>query len=139
MKKTINYLVVVLIIVLLVGCSNEEERTEKIEAYKAETISQEDGDYKLVNSQIIMVGKDENLKVEARVIEDLYDKDGKYIKTRLLHSTTKNGDEEVYVDEPMTILLSDQHGESKQMAKELTEQEKKDIKEHILELFDSKF
>ncbi|MBB6454949.1 hypothetical protein HNQ94_003438 [Salirhabdus euzebyi] len=148
MKEIIKYLVIVLIIALLVGCVvnqnstnsvNEEEKTEKVEAYKAETVSHEEGDYKLVNSQISMFGTGENLKVEARLIEDFYDKEGNYIKTRLLHSTTQNGDEEVYIDEPMTIILSEQFGENEPMANELTEQEKEDIKEHILELFNSNF
>lgn len=86
-----------------------------------------------------MFGTGENLTVEARLIEDIYDKNGNYIKTRLLYSTTHNGEEEVNVDEPMTILLSEQFGENEPMEKELTEQEVKDVKENILELFDSNF
>lgn len=50
-EKALKLLVIVLIVSLLVGCGdNKEEKTEKIEAYKAETTSHEDGDYKLVNS-----------------------------------------------------------------------------------------
>jgi PBP1b-binding outer membrane lipoprotein LpoB len=148
MKKTSKYLVIVLIIVFLVGCEgnnnsnhkvNNEEQTEKIEAYKAKTVSHEEGDYKLVNSQILMYGSGENLKVEARLIEDLYDRDGNYIKTRLLHSTTQNGDEEAIIDEHQTILLSEQFDENEQMAKELTKQEENDIKQHILEVFKNNF
>lgn len=148
MRYVAKSLLMASIIVLLAGCgtnntsgTNEEneEKTEKIEAYIAETVSHEEGDYKLVNSQIILSGSGENIKVEARIIEDFFNEEGDHIKTRLLHSTAQNGDEEVFIDEPMTILLKNEPPENGVVSEELSTQEKAEIKNHILKVFEDKF
>jgi uncharacterized protein YcfL len=150
MKIITIYAFIVLAMLMLIGCGtksnpvtkeNDEEKVEKIEAFVANTLPYEEGDYKLVNSQTIMYGSGENLKVEARIVEDFFDKDGKYIKTRLRYSSTEKGgeDEVVFVDEPMTILLNNQHPQSSLTVKDLNDQEKEDVKDSILKIFKTEF
>jgi hypothetical protein len=143
--RQIKYFILALTTILfLIGCGAEnnsvsveknEEKTEKIEAFIAKSLPYEEGDYKLVNSQTILYGTGENLKVEARIIEDFFDKEGNYIKTRLLYSTTKNGDEELYIEKPMTVLLINKYPEISPMVKELNTRDKEEVKGNILEVF----
>jgi hypothetical protein len=145
MRFLIRNFLILTFTMFLFGCGTDNssgsyeekvDKTEKIEAFSIETVSYEEGDYKLVNSFTILSGTGSNLKVEVRKIEDFYDNEGNYIKTRLLHSTTKDGDHEVFVEEPLTILLENQPIGA---VKELSSHDKEAVKEHILAIFDKKF
>ncbi|MYL35078.1 hypothetical protein [Pontibacillus yanchengensis] len=142
-------MVCIFIIIMMVGCtsdqtSNQEVR-EKIEAYITESLEYEAGSYVKVNSQIIMSGTDEQLSVETRQIKDYFTKQGSYIKTKLIHSSTKqNSDEEEVIEkEPMTILLPVDLAldESKTFpsGEELDEKESEKVKQHIIATFDDAF
>ncbi|MCA1011584.1 DUF5052 family protein [Halobacillus halophilus] len=147
MKKFILLFVFIVPLASLWGCadgdSKENSRTEKIEAFVASTQSGEKGAYKEINSQIIMRGSGETLQVEARKIEDYYTKEGEYIKTILLHSTPKEGDVMKEVSKSLTKMIPEDFAFEQDKVlpvdHELSENEKKKLKEHIVSQFEEKF
>lgn len=116
---------------------------EKIEAFIANTMGDEEGAYKEINSQIIMEGSGELLRVEARKIEDYYSKEGDYIKTVLTHSTTKDGDVSKELKGPLATMMPEDFTFEQEaifpIQSELSTEEKGKLKKHILDEFKEKF
>ncbi|WP_181347716.1 hypothetical protein [Thalassobacillus sp. CUG 92003] len=123
--------------------SKQKSSDEKIEAYIANTQNDEKGAYKEINSQIIMRGSGDSLKIEARKIEDYYSKGGEYIKTILLHSTPEDGDVTREYDSPLTKMVQSDfvYDQDKliPIESELSGEDKEKLKEHILSNFEDKF
>ncbi|MGP4078194.1 hypothetical protein [Halobacillus sp. K22] len=148
MKKCMLILLLIGTVSILFGCSTESSSgenssDEKIEAFIAKTQGDEKGAYKEINSQIIMRGSGDLLRVEARKIEDYYSKEGKYIKTILLHSTPEDGDVTKEFNSPLTQLMPKDFVFDQDkifpVESELSGEEKEKLKEHILSQFEEKF
>ncbi|KGP73304.1 hypothetical protein [Pontibacillus yanchengensis] len=137
------------ITIMMVGCSSEQsnnqEVREKIEAYITESLEYEAGSYVKVNSQIVMRGSGELLSVETRQIKDYFTKQGSYIKTKLIRSSSdkKNDEEQVVKKGPITILLPEDFSLDESATfpsgEKLEEKEKEKVKQHILATFDEAF
>ncbi|ASF41298.1 hypothetical protein CEH05_19865 [Halobacillus halophilus] len=146
MKKGIMIVILIASLTLVTACSGGEtelDSDEKIEAFIANTLGNEEGAYKEVNSQIIMEGSGDTLEVEARKIEDYYSKQGDYIKTILTHSTTKEGDVTKELNDPLTSMIPEDFTFEEDtlfpVSSELSEEDKRQLKEHILNEFKEKF
>lgn len=142
MSKSTLLLFLVVAVISLTGCQTEDRR-EVVEAYVAEVDDPnlEVGAYKHINVITYISGKAEmrNLETTAFMIEDIYEKDGTYVETRLTYSTfaqdtMDNPDDKMMtVDEKKTILFSNEStvGDSKELSKE----QKERIKKQMLDVF----
>lgn len=142
MRKGSWLLILLMAAISLTGCQTEDRR-EVVEAYVAEVNDPnlEVGAYKNINVITYISGEAEmrNLETTAFVIEDIYEKDGTYVETRLTYSafaqdTMDNPDDTVVtVDEKKTILLSNEAtvGDSKELSKD----QKERIKQQVLDVF----
>lgn len=108
------------------------------EAYLIQAFDHEIGHYKKVNSLTLMNVKQSGIEVEAFLIEDFYDENEQYIKTKLLYSETKKGDIEVWVEEPMTIYLEDE-GFNMDLTKELTGNEQEQLIDYLIQTYEEHF
>ena len=147
MKKVVSIVFLIFSLMMIVtacaGNGAEVGEDEKIEAFIANTMGDEVGAYKAINSQIIMEGSGDLLRVEARKIEDYYSKDGEYIKTILTHSTPEDGDVTKESDEPLTSMIPEDFIYEQDtlfpVGSELSGEEKRELKKHILNEFKERF
>jgi lipopolysaccharide export LptBFGC system permease protein LptF len=137
------------VFVLLSACS-DAVKIEQIEAFAIEILEEnEEGihertGYKKSNSISLIVEGKNFIRSEIKSIEDFYDKDGNYIKTVIQHSKAgrthvtevEDGDNrEKELQEPSTILIPDENIE-RFRSYELNDDEKKQVKEHVLTFMD---
>ena len=135
---------------LLTSCSNAEE-VQHIEVYVTETSEKneegrwENSGYKKINSISTVVKGENHINTNIKAIEDYYDKDGNYIKTKVIHSTFEKSevtkaetgqDQKEELQEPSTILIPDDPQEHFQL-ENMTEEEKEKVKEHVLSYVDN--
>ncbi|OBZ12814.1 hypothetical protein A7975_14335 [Bacillus sp. FJAT-26390] len=133
------------VFVLLSACG-DGVKVEHIEAFAMETSEEnEEGIYERTgylksNSISIIVEGKNFIKSEIKSIEDFYDKDGNYMKTEIKHSKggitqiteVENGNTlKKELLEPSTILIPDENIVHVQRY-ELSDDEKKQLKEHVL-------
>lgn len=136
-------------IFILAACGNVE-KFQHIEVYVMETLEQnEEGyfkttGYKKVNAITSTEASEKYAKTDIKAIEDIYDTDGNYIRTEIIHTKfdksyitrAEDGDErKVEIHDPSTILIPDeiiQHYKLENMTKE----EKEKVKEHVLSFMD---
>jgi hypothetical protein len=96
--------------------------------------------YKKVNAITMIKTSDNHMNTDVKALEDFYDIEGNYLKTVVLHSTfnkskvtlSEEGEESTKeLQEPSTILIPvDKRGGF--VLNQMTEEEKKNIKEHVL-------
>lgn len=117
--------------------------TKHIEAYIASSLEHEEGAYKMVNSQTILYGSGEeidNVRVEAKIIEDYYSKDGEYIKTKTINSTSGEREVRQTLQEPSTIMMPNDFKLNENtvfpLSQDLDEGEREELKQHILTFFE---
>lgn len=131
-------------IYLLSACSNTE-KGEKIEVFVIKTLEHETGDYKKVNSVLNTEESKNYIKFNLVAIEDFYDIDGNYIKTEILHSKYEKSkvtleqnaeDKKVELQEPSTILISENSVKNFRGLDYMTKEEKEKVKEHVLSFID---
>ena len=150
MKRIILIVGLSLVSVFTLGACTNVEKTQHIEVYVIETLEENDKGfseitgYKKVNAITITETSENHVETDIKAIEDFYDTEGNYIRTKIIHSRfdkshiTKAEDSEErkeVIQEPSTILTpveSIEHFELKDMTKE--EEEK--VKEHVLSFMD---
>ncbi|WP_102716500.1 hypothetical protein [Paenibacillus castaneae] len=137
------------VLIFLSACSTAE-KYEHIEAFIIETLDpNEEGihgktGFKKVNAITITVEGKDYIKSDVKTIEDYYDLVGNFIKSEIKHSTYSKsyitmqedgGTREKELQEPLTILIPDDNVESVRSFT-LTEEEKRQVKEHVKRLVD---
>ncbi|MGG1635274.1 hypothetical protein [Paenibacillus sp. NRS-1760] len=137
-------------VVLLSACSNTV-KVEHIEAFSIE-ISEENKDgfyeqtgFKKVNSITAFAENKNYLSSETKMVVDYYDLDGKYVKSEIVHTKfskshitmSEDGDNrKKELQEPSTIIIPDDNLQNFRSSA-LSDDEKKQIKQHVLNLIDS--
>jgi len=148
-KKFANLSILFLCIFLLNGCNNTE-RYQHIEVFVSETLEKNDEGiyektgFKKINA-ITIVEEDKNhVATDIKSIEDFYDIEGNYLKTEIKHSEYKRskvtnvedgGERKKELQEPSTLLIPVGKIEPFQVD-HLTEEEKEEVKNHILSFID---
>lgn len=135
-----------LMILLLLSACSDIEKVEHIEAFVTETSEEnakglyEKTGYKKVNSVSIIEKSRHYIKTDVKAIEDFYDTEGHYIKTKVIHSNYKksyvtraeDGENQIEeLQEPSTILIPDEDLDRFQKDN-LTSAEKEKVKKHVL-------
>ncbi|WP_419872002.1 hypothetical protein [Candidatus Pristimantibacillus sp. PTI5] len=138
------------IVFLLISACGKSEKVEHIEAFATETSEQNDEGmfvrtgYKKVNAVTIIVEGKNYIKSDIKMIEDSYDLEGNFIKSEIILSDavrsdmmmSDNGDQtKTELAKPSTILIPDQSYEELESIK-LTEEQKAQVKEHVLSFVD---
>jgi len=136
-------------IFLLNACSNVQ-KVQHIEVFVTETSEQNDEGFfektgfKKVNSITSIEDGKNHVKTDIKAIEDIYDTDGNYIRTEIIHSNFnksnvtqvedgENRKEEL--QEPSTILIPDESIELFKLDN-ISKEDKEKVKEHVLSLMD---
>ncbi|MGM8214719.1 hypothetical protein ACLIA0_03990 [Bacillaceae bacterium W0354] len=130
--------IVMLLVFMMAGCGKDSINLDDYnrvlaEAFVTRTHEYEDG-YKKVNSLLLMGGKSSG--VEAVLIEDFYDKNNNYIKTKLLYSELEKGDLEVWVDEPKTLYLESIGFTNTMSNKNLSDEEQKELTDYLIKIYE---
>lgn len=148
-----NLFIISLITSFLMGCSTSEnvQVVEHVEVFTMDYFGDtpnSDGfmdieGFRKVNS-ILRYETSSRSGTTTRLYEvaDYYNTDGVYIKSSIKsdvvrNSTNLSDTKEKMKFEPLTILTTDQPPESSEPPKELSEDEKKLVKEHVLKLTDT--
>lgn len=136
-------------IFLLNACSNVQ-KVQHIEVFVTETSEQNDEGFfettgfKKVNSITSIEEGKNHVKTDIKAIEDIYDTDGKYIRTEIIHSnfnksnvTQVEGGEnrKEELQEPSTILIPDESIELFKLDN-ISKEDKEKVKEHVLSFMD---
>ncbi|MBY0161455.1 hypothetical protein H0178_37695 [Cytobacillus firmus] len=143
-RQTGSWLCILWIVLALCSCRNGGERVEHIEAFivedmmiTAEGLYVPSG-YKKVNSITNHEDNQGATLSRVRAIEDYYDSEGKFMKTRVYdqsHKRWKNipnedsSSQEKELEKPLTIHIPDDHGWK---PAQLTDQQKDEIKAHVI-------
>ena len=137
-------------VMVLLGACNDVQKGQHVEVYTIETLEQNDegiwekDGYKKVNVINSSEESDKQIKTDIKAIEDYYDLKGNYIRTEVIYSyynkslvtLYEEGDErKKELSEPSTILIPDDNLEHFSLD-DLTKEEKKRVKEHILSYMD---
>ena len=136
-------------IFLLNACSNVQ-KVQHIEVFVTETSEQNDEGFfettgfKRVNSITSIEEGKNHVKTDIKAIEDIYDTEGNYIRTEIIHSNFnksnvtqvedgENRKEEL--QEPSTILFPDESIELFKLDN-ISKEDKEKVKEHVLSFMD---
>ncbi len=148
MEKGYLKLFILLLCILLISACSSAEKIQHIEVFVTKTT--ETTGYKKVNAITSIEDGKNYIKTDIKAVEDFYDADGTYIKTKIIHSyfnkskvtRAEEGEErKEELHKPSTILLPDdvldqdpniEHFNLDNMTKE----EKEKVKEHVLSFMD---
>lgn len=144
LRQTGSWICILWIVLALCSCRNGGERVEHIEAFIVEDMMiTADGlympsGYKKVNSITNHEDNQGATLSRVRAIEDYYDSEGRFIKTRVYdqsHKRWKNipnedaSSQEKELETPLTIHIPDDHAWT---PVQLTDQQKDEIKAHVI-------
>lgn len=144
LRQTGSWICILWIVLALCSCRNGGERVEHIEAFIVEDMMiTADGlympsGYKKVNSITNHEDNQGATLSRIRAIEDYYDSEGKFVKTRVYdqsHKRWKNipnedsSSQEKELETPLTIHIPDDHAWT---PVQLTDQQKDEIKAHVI-------
>jgi len=143
-RQTGSWICILWIVLALCSCQNGEEPVEHIEAFIVEDVMiTADGlnmpsGYKKVNSITNHEDNQGATLSRVRAIEDYYDSEGKFVKTRVYdqsHKRWKNipnedsSSQEKELETPLTIHIPDNHSWT---PVQLSDQQKDEIKAHVI-------
>ncbi|RKD25611.1 hypothetical protein BEP19_01320 [Ammoniphilus oxalaticus] len=149
----INIFIVSLITLFLAGCSSSEsvEVVEHVEVFTMDYLGDtpnsdgffEPKGYRKVNSVLrYETSSRSGMTTKLYEVADYYNNDGVYINSSVKYemfrgsSNFEDSKEKMEFD-PLTILAEDRPPESPEPSKELSEDEKKLVKEHVLKLINA--
>lgn len=130
----------------------QTEKHETIEVFVVETFDDKQNDqgmyettgFKVVNAITSIEEGKTHLKADVKAIEDFYDLDGLYIQTEIIHSytnkskmllTEEGNTLKEELQEPSTILITPDNAKHYK-TKDMTTEEKAQVKEHVLALME---
>jgi hypothetical protein len=136
-------------IALLSACG-DTVKVEHIEAFSIEILEEnEDGVYELsgykkVNAITALAENKNYIKSEVKMIVDYFDLDGNYLNSEIVHSIHSKSNITMFEDgddlkkelqEPSTIIVPDDNLQNFRSGS-LSDEEKKQVKQHVLSLID---
>lgn len=126
------------------------EKFQHVEVYVIEILEKNDEGfseitgYKKVNAITSTEASEKYVKTDIKAIEDIYDTEGNYVRTEIIHSNFEKSyitkaedgeDRKVEIDNPSTILIPDENIQHFKLDN-LTKEEKEKVKEHVLSAMD---
>ncbi|WP_258234998.1 hypothetical protein [Paenibacillus agaridevorans] len=143
-KKLFTIVIMAMFILSLSACGRTE-KVKHIEAFVIETSEKNDegyfetSGYKKVNSVTVIEEGEKHIRTEIRMIEDIFDIEGNYMKTEAIYSkayqsnlsfTDEGFEHREELVKPSTILIPDEKWERFKM-QDLTEEQQSAVEEHV--------